>query len=472
MIRIGRYTKALVSYGVTSEGSLNSRSDRLTPAARDYELTWANKERLLDGADGGGYRWIDRDDPRALEVRAFLPRALVGDVSPKPSDRNLLIRGDALHAARGLAFLPGYGDAMTGSVRLVYIDPPFNKGQGFGQYPDALRHSVWLSMLQDRLVAIKPLLGPLASVWVHLDDAEQHRARSVLDEVFGPDAFVSTIVWQKRTTRESRAAFSNNHDYIHVYAPAGPRRWKTARNPLVDANPRSENRDNDPRGPWVDAPFTAPGYRANQQYEIVNPAGVPLRPPKGRSWYATRDVFDSLMEENRIWFPRDGAGTPRLKRFPGQLTGLVPFSIWGPAETGTNDDATKHLLALFPDREAFATPKPETLMERVIHVASDPGDVVLDFFAGSGTTVTAAHKMRRRWIAVEASDDTVETYTLPRLTRVVAGDDPGGITAKVGWLGGGGFEVIEVAASSVKPQANAHSGSSIPVGAFTTASRP
>jgi adenine-specific DNA-methyltransferase len=430
-------------------GPVVSRMDRSPTGAPDYELTWTNKHLLLDGTESGGYRWIERDDPRALERRVLEPLDAVGSVGPEAGTggevvSNAAIRGDALYALRALAETP-----VAGSVRLCYIDPPFNTGQGFGQYPDSLRHSVWLSMIRDRLVALKPLLAPMASLWVHLDDAEMHRARSVLDEVFGPDAFVSTVVWQKRATRESRAAFSNNHDYIHVYAPAGPRRWKTARNPLAAKTDNLSNRDGDPRGPWRDAPFTAPGYRANQQYEIVNLAGDSLRPPKGRSWYATRDVYEVLLRENRIWFPRSGAGLPRLKRFPEQLAGLVPFSIWGPHETGTNDDATRHLLSLFPDREAFATPKPEALLERVVHVASDPGDLVLDFFAGSGTTLAVAHKMERRWIGVEASPAVFHDYLVPRLTAVVNGSDRGGITASVRWSGGGGFRTLQVASSRV-----------------------
>jgi adenine-specific DNA-methyltransferase len=426
---------------------LTSRVDRSFSPGSDHELTWTNKDLLLDSTDTGTYRWISRDDPRATDVRALESRIAVGSIAEGLGWRNLLIRGDALHALRALSHAAPYAANIVGKVRLVYIDPPFNKGQGFGQYPDSLLHSVWLSMFRDRLLELKPLLGPMASVWVHLDDAESHRARCVLDEVFGGEAFVSTIVWQKRTTRESRAAFSNNHDYIHVYAPAGARRWKTARNNLVDRSGRARNRDGDPRGPWVDAPFTAPGFRANQQYEIVNPAGIALRPPKGRSWYATRDVYESLLQENRIWFPRRGAGAPRLKRFPEQMAGLVPFSIWGTTETGTNDDATRHLLALFPDRDAFATPKPEALMERIIHVASDEGDVLLDYFAGSGTTLAVAHKMGRRWIGVEASGTTLNDYTLPRLSMVVRGEDPGGVSRLVGWQGGGGFQVLDVAPS-------------------------
>lgn len=442
-----------------NEGPVVVRMDRVSSAGLDYELTWTNKHLLLDSTEAG-YRWVERDDPRAIAPRVLerVRDVTAPGVDPLSGLPNMAIRADALHALKALA-----DTDAAGRVRLCYIDPPFNTSQGYGQYPDSLRHSVWLSMLRDRLMALKPLLAPMGSVWVHLDDAEMHRARLVLDEVFGVDAFVATVVWQKRTTRESRAAFSNNHDYIHVYAPAGPRRWKSARNPLAARVDNLANRDSDPRGPWRDAPFTAPGYRVNQQYEIVTPAGVPLRPPKGRSWFATQEVYETLLRENRIWFPRNGAGSPRIKRFTEQLAGLVPFSIWGPHETGTNDDATRHMLELFPERDAFATPKPEALLQRVIHVASDPNDLVLDFFAGSGTTLSVAHKMGRQWIGVETSRDVFDAYFVPRLEAVVAGRDRGGITSSLAWNGGGGFRILGVEPLAA-PGAEAPTPLSYPVG--------
>ena len=391
-----------------------------------------------------GYRWADPAIPLSGDRIAEV--APVGDASGAPEPDGLVLVGDALEGLRCLQLERGWLGEK--GIRLVYVDPPFNTGQAFAQYADSLTHSVWLSMLRDRLLAVKPLLDPMASVWVHLDDVEQHRARCVLDEVFGRDAFVATIVWQKRTTRESRSAFSSNHDYIHVYAPAGPQRWKKARNLLPNDGRPLRNRDDDPRGPWADAPFTAPGYRANQHYDITNPAGEVLRPPKGRSWYATKSVYEKLVEENRIWFPRDGAGLPRIKMFPQHLRGLVPFSLWGPDEAGTNDDAKRHLMTMFPEIEAFATPKPESLLERIIHIGSTRGDIVIDFFAGSGTTAAVAHKMQRRWIAIERSPAIAAAFTVPRLARVVHGADPGGITESVAWCGGGQFVVGTVGNAS------------------------
>ena len=302
----------------------------------------------------------------------------------------------------------------------------------------------WLSMMRDRLNALRPLLAENASVWVHLDDAEVHHARLVMDEVFGEKAFVASVAWQKRTTRDLRAAFSTNHDTIIVYAPSGPRKWKTSRNLLVKDTAQLANRDGDPRGPWADAPFTAPGYRSGQQYEITAPSGRVLLPPRGRSWYATEPTFQSLLADGRIWFPKDGDGSPRLKLFSHQLRGLVPFTVWGSSDTGTNDDAKRHLMVLFPDQEVFDTPKPELLLERIVHIATNPGDVVVDIFGGSGTSAAVAHKMRRRWMIAERNVQTVVDFLLPRVQRVTQGTDPGGITEATSWLGGGSFEVIHV----------------------------
>jgi adenine-specific DNA-methyltransferase len=415
--------------------------DRVSPAGGGVRLEWTNKELLLQARGESEYSWAARDEP---DPRPTAVSVLDVGVQSDQSWDNLVVCGDALDALNASG--GAHQILQPGSVRLLYIDPPFNTGKGwFGDYDDALHSSMWLSMIRDRLGAIVPYLAPDASVWLHLDDSEIHRARCVLDEVFGADAFVATIIWQKRTTRESRSAFSTNHDNILVYAPCGPRAWKKRRNLLLKSAANLQNRDSDPRGPWADAPFTAPGYRANQQYDIVNPAGRTLRPPRGRSWYATEATYRQLLADDRIWFSSGGRGNPRLKLFAHQIRGLVPFSVWGSTETGTNDDAKRHLQKLFPSApDVFSTPKPEDLLERIIHIATDPGELVVDLFAGSGSTVSTAHKMSRRWLAVERSVATVSDVLHPRLLKVITGEDPGGITGQYGWEGGGSYRVIQV----------------------------
>lgn len=401
------------------------------------ELTWPNKDLSLRAVGVTGYKWLETADSalaKPLRVETFADAAL----GPRS---NVLAIGDGLDVLEAL----GNTEVFASGIRAVYIDPPFNTGKTFNQYGDALSRPMWLSMLRDRLRALLPYLREDSSIWLHLDDSELHRARMIMDEVFGEDAFVASVIWQKRTTRDSRAAFSSNHDTILVYAPAGPRKWKLSRNLLAKDEATLRNRDDDPRGPWADAPFTAPGFRRAQQYDIVTPSGIVVKPPRGRSWYATEPTYRQLLAEDRIWFPKSGAGSPRIKLFAQQLRGLVPFTVWGSADVGTNDDAKRHLLDLFPDRPVFDTPKPEELLERILHIATNPGELVVDLFAGSGTTAATAHKMRRRWVTVERNTQTVLDFTHPRLRQVVDGRDEGGVTQQVAWTGGGHFEVIQVA---------------------------
>ncbi|AZY95576.1 site-specific DNA-methyltransferase (plasmid) [Paracoccus sp. Arc7-R13] len=403
----------------------------------EVTLEWKNKRLALLASGATAYEWIDPSS-KLLEQPPQLMMMTPGQAC---GSSNLLAVGDGLDV---LAAITSHTSFLEGGIRLVYIDPPFNTNADVRCYGDSLNRSMWLSMLRDRLTLLKPHLTSDASVWVHLDDSEVHHARLVMDEVFGDGAFVASVIWQKRTTRESRSAFSNNHDTILVYAPNGAKKWKLSRNLIKKDYAELKNRDNDPRGPWTDAPFTAPGFRAAQQYEIKTPSGEVLTPPRGRSWYATEITYRRLLSEGKIWFPKGGAGSPRIKIFSSQLRGLVPFTIWGSSETGTNDDAKRHLLSLFPEFSVFDTPKPEELLERIIHISTNPGDLVVDLFGGSGTTASVAQKMGRRWLLVERSERTVSQFTLPRLQAVVNGLDPFGITEQLGWVGGGKFEVTYV----------------------------
>jgi adenine-specific DNA-methyltransferase len=304
----------------------------------EIQLVWPNKDLALRASGETGYKWVQPTDCRLHDQLRFESLTM----HPSKPERSVLAIGDGLDVLEALSI----GTTIfSGGIRLVYIDPPFNTHVNLRQYRDTLNRSMWLSMMRDRLTALRSLLADDASVWVHLDDAEVHRARAVMDEIYGDSAFVASVVWQKKTTRDSRAAFSTNHDTILVYAPSGPIKWKTSRNLLVKDTAHLLNRDNDPRGPWADAPFTAPGYRRAQQYDIVTPTGQVRRPPRGRSWYATEPTYRDLLADGRIWFPKGGDGAPRLKLFAHQLRGLVPFTVWGTSDTVTNDDAKRHLMA-------------------------------------------------------------------------------------------------------------------------------
>ena len=403
----------------------------------NIQLIWPNKDLLLKASGEANYEWVQPTDHRLHKPLKFEKLT----ASPLKARSNVLAIGDGLDVLEALV---AQTTVLDGGIRLVYIDPPFNAQVNFRQYNDTMQRSMWLSMMRDRLTALQPLLTEDASIWVHLDDSEVHRARAVMDEVFGGGAFVASVVWQRKTTRDSRAAFSSNHDTILVYAPSGPKKWKTSRNLLVKDDARLQNRDDDPRGPWSDAPFTAPGYRKAQQYDIVTPTGQVLSPPRGRSWYATEQTYLNLLADSRIWFPKGGDGSPRLKLFAHQLRGLVPFKVWGAIDTGTNDDAKRHLMAMFPECEVFDTPKPESLLERIIHIATNPDELVVDIFGGSGTTAAVAHKMRRRWVVAERNAQTVLDFLLPRLQYVADGNDPGGVTETTNWVGGGEFEIVHV----------------------------
>lgn len=417
------------------------------------ELTWTNKHQSLLAHDDGKYEWVPSSDYRVAEVRLLDEVELVGDVGPDRTSDNLLIRGDALHALTSLSDLPEFTDSLAGAVQVAYIDPPFNTQQAFENYDDALEHSVWLTLMRDRIVQIRKLLSETGSVWVHLDDAEMAYCRVMMDEIFGRENFVGNVIWQKLSTRENRTDFSTIHDYIVVFAK-NRRMWGAHRNLLPygeEQQARFQNPDEDPRGPWASLPAhgkAEKGRRASQFYTIALPSGREVDPPPGRCWIYTRDRFDEKVADNRIWFGRTGDGVPRVKVFLSEVKqGLVPISLWLKDEVGTTAEAKQEIVSLFPDQTPFSTPKPERLIQRVLQIASNPGDIVLDCFLGSGTTAAVAHKMDRRWIGIEWSADTVANFTRPRMEMVVQGADKCGISAEAQWSGGGGFRVLDVAPS-------------------------
>jgi len=421
------------------------------------ELTWPNKDKflLVPKDESGKPVWVSPDHPAAHELRLTDFVDSFGEVNTvDPHSDNLLFQGDGIDVLRVLSEVPEYRSKYRGKVKLVYIDPPFNTGQAFEHYDDWLEHSTWLSFMHDRLVILRELLSKDGSIWVHLDDSEVHRMRCLMDEVFGAEKFVATVVWQKIHARDNRASLSTSQDYILVYAidPAG---WRNSRNLL----PRSEaqastysNPDNDPRGLWASDNFTAQvgggNDRKSQIYTLTTPAGLSFNPPSGSCWRYTEDRYLEMLADNRVTFGADGKGRPRLKRFLSEVPdGVVPMTWWPHLEVGHNQEGKKEIKVLFPTLDPFSTPKPERFIERVIHIGSNPGDIVLDVFAGSGTTAAVAHKMGRRWVTSEISHSTLATFTKPRLEKVVAGSDPGGITEAVGWQGGGGFRTVTVAPS-------------------------
>jgi adenine-specific DNA-methyltransferase len=414
------------------------------------ELTWTNKSLRLLAHEDGSYEWVPPSDYRVAEVRLLHDVAAVGTVGQTRAADNLLIRGDALNALTSLRYLPEFAQQYLGKVKLAYLDPPFNTQQSFLQYDDALEHSVWLTMMRDRLMQVKDLLSDNGSVWVHCDDSEQHRLRCVMDEVFGTTNYAATIVWRSSDNSNNDAKqFSTDHNYLLVYTKADD--WLSERlDPTPDQISHFSNPDNDPRGPWFDGnPLNSPNPRENLKYTITSPTGYEIQPPPN-GWRWSRETLAEKMETGEIRFASDGTGIIR-RTYLADHKGLPASSLWVDLEeTGHNRQAKAELKRLFPGvktSELFATPKPERLMRKILTVASKPDDIVLDCFAGSATTAAVAHKMGRRWIAIERGLEIVDNYAIPRITKVVTGTDPGGITSENCWQGGGGFRVLEVAAS-------------------------
>ncbi|MFD9893843.1 site-specific DNA-methyltransferase [Amycolatopsis sp. NPDC059027] len=413
-------------------------------------LSWINKDRSLISTQNGGYEWVDRDDFRVSETRLLRDVAVVGEVHDdlKRAEDNLLIAGDSGDALRALTRLPEFSDKYLGKVKLVYIDPPFNTGQAFEHYDDGLEHSVWLTMMRDRLLLIRELLADSGSVWVHLDDAEMAYCKVLMDEVFGRRNFISTIVWKRRNDPRNTAQYlSGDHDSILVFA-------KNIDALNFNKLPRTEamdsaytNPDSDPRGPWRRGDLAARNYYSKGTYPVVTPSGRKISgPPSGSYWRVSEEELKRLDAEGRIYWGPDGNSRPYLKRYLTEVKqGRVPSSVWHPEEVGFVRNGKEEVRALVGD--VFATPKPERLLRQVITIASDPEDIVLDCFGGSGTTVATAHKLGRRWVTVEREADTVESFVRPRLEKVVNGDDSGGITDSSGWEKGGGFRYLEVAPS-------------------------
>lgn len=420
------------------------------PKAGRLTLSWVGKDEALLGTADGGYEWVPRDDPRVTEVRTLRETDAVGEIRSKSdvTRDNLLIVGDSYDAMHSLARVPEYAKEYRGRVKLVYIDPPFNTGQAFAHYDDALEHSVWLTMMRDRLLLIRELLAPDGSVWVHLDDAEMAYCRVLMDEIFGREQFLASVIWKRRNDpRNTATHLSADHDFMLVYA-------KDLSASRFNHLPRTEsmnaaytNPDNDVRGPWRRGDLAARNYYSKGLYPVVTPSGRSIDgPPSGSYWRVSQEELTRLDADGRIYWGPNGESRPYLKRFLSEVRGgRVPSTVWHPEEVGFVRNGKEEVRALIGD--VFATPKPERLLERVMRIATEPGDLVLDCFGGSGTTAAVAHKMGRRWVAVELSADTVKTFTLPRLKKVAEGNDPGGITRAVEWEGGGSFRVMEVVRS-------------------------
>ena len=410
-------------------------------------LNWEGRDGALTVAKTIPYRLLKED--RSLSY---------GD----PETPNLLIHGDNLDSLKAL--MPYYG----GRVKCVFIDPPYNTQSAFVHYDDAVEHAAWLSLMTPRLQLLRDLLAEDGTLWVTIDDAEGHYLKVLLDELLGRENFIGEAVWVKTSSVHNNAEyFSSAHDSIYVYAKRhSPRTSGAAKKSLIPGTfarfnrvPRSErnasdyrNPDNDPRGPWADSPLhvsLTSGARGKQYaktrkdpglYKIDRPVdGEPIWPPPGRTWAYSPETVCEFNAQGLIYWGPDGTNQPRIKRYLNEAKqGVVPTTVWGYDEVGHNQEAKKDVAQVLANPgDVFATPKPERLIERILTIATNPGDLVLDSFLGSGTTAAVAHKMGRSYIGIESGDHAI-SHCVPRLKAVIDGDQHG-ISKSAEWHGGGGF---------------------------------
>ena len=404
-------------------------------------LFWPNKDKILLGFDENNLP-IWGNSKKDIIAQKLTPKFSYGD----KNSENIFIKGDNLHS---LSLLES---KFEGQIKCIYIDPPFNTGKIFDHYADGLENSLWLSMMKPRLEIMRNLLTDDGLIMVHIDDDEMPYLKILMDEIFwrkkksygtksNSGNHVATIVWQKKFAPQNDAKFfSDVHDFILVYAKNINKLKLNAVHRTDEQNSRYTNRDNDYRGPWTSSDLTVKTPNPNWIYEIKLPSGKIVIPAKSRSWGFSKERFLELVADNRIWFGDNGDSMPRLKRFLSEVrNGVVPKTIWLREDVGDNSEGKKEIKKFIDDsKSVFTTPKPERLMERIIHISTNEGDFVLDAFLGSGTTCAVAHKMKRKWIGLE-NGNQLDEICIPRLKAIIDNKDDGGITKNVDWSGGGGF---------------------------------
>jgi adenine-specific DNA-methyltransferase len=398
------------------------------------ELTWIGKEKRPKLEP----RILLEDPDKSYHAKRRVTESDIFD--------NRLIFGDNLLALKALE------QEFTGKVKCVFIDPPYNTGSAFAQYDDGLEHSIWLGLMRDRLEIIRRLMSDDGSLWITIDDNEAHYLKVLCDEVFGRINFVSNAVWQKKYTISNDAKWlADTHDHVLIYAKA-KESWRPNRlERTAEMDARYRNPDKHPKGPWKSTPLYAKrtGSEKEQAFSFTFKNGVVWTPPRGASPRFPADALRAMDRNNEIWFGSDGTATPSRKTFLQDLKLAAPPAptIWLHSDAGNNHEAREEVKAINPD-DPFATPKPEKLLLRVLALATDPGDLVLDSFAGSGTTGAVAHKMGRQWIMVELGEHC-HTHIIPRIRKVIDGEDGGGVTESADWQGGGGFRYYSLAPSLI-----------------------
>jgi adenine-specific DNA-methyltransferase len=386
--------------------------------------------------------WIGKDNRPKLE-----PRILLEDTSKsyhakhKVTDRDLfdnqLIFGDNLLALKALE------QDYSGKIKCVFIDPPYNTGSAFEHYDDGVEHSIWLSLMRDRLELLYRLLRDDGSIWITIDDNEAHYLKVLCDEIFGRNNFLASCIWHHSVQGKGYSGkFSVHHNYVLVYRKSDKFSLRDLRR-TEDHNVNYSNPDNDPKGRWRSGDVRNSLVRRNLMYDITTPSGKTIsHPPKG--WRFSKETFEEELAEGKIMFSPDETRIIR-KIYLCDQEGRVPETLWFAQDVGTTREANTEIKN-FVEGDYFDTPKPERLIQRILELSTEENDLVLDSFAGSGTTGAVAHKMGRRWVMVELGQHCY-THIIPRLKKVIDGDDNGGVTEATGWKGGGGFRYYYIAPS-------------------------
>lgn len=406
----------------------------ITDHERAYLINLVNTKKKY------GLVWEDKPEEVEEQLRENLPvlkevkelAIINGDVTLSGAEvpNHILIEGDNLHALTALTF------THEGKIDVIYIDPPYNTGNKdfiyndtFVDKEDSYRHSKWLSFMSKRLEIAKNLLSEHGVIFINIDDNEQAQLKLICDEIIGESNFIAQIIWQKRTSPDARRILGPAHDNIYCYGKTAKSYSNLNHLGLTEEQENAfKNPDNDPNGPWVSSDFTAQGYRPNQMYEITTPGGAKYTPPEGKCWKNVEEVFKKQLKEGKMWFGVDGKGMPRRKTYLKDRKGSVPWTWWDYKTSGNNQDAKKEIIEVLGNAAAFSTPKPIRLLHKIISIASNRDSIILDFFAGSGTTLHATILLNaeddgnRQCILVTNNENNIcEEVTYERNKRVIQG---------------------------------------------------
>ncbi|MHB0756769.1 site-specific DNA-methyltransferase [Polaribacter sp. M15] len=397
-------------------------------------LNWIGKEKVINHHQDVPYKILEKQYTFAD-----------GKETNITESDNKIIHGDNLEALKSL--LPAY----EGKIKCIYIDPPYNTGEENWVYNDNVnnpklkkwlgnivgkesedlsRHDKWLCMMYPRLKLLYKLLADDGVIFISIDDNEQANLRLICDELFGVNKHIATNVWQKRYSRENRQAIGDVHEYIVVYSK-NPREFKNYRKLLPPTKAQEKvyrNPNNDPKGRWRPIPMTAQAGHAtaSQFYEVKAPKGKIHIPPEGRCWAISQDTYNELLKNGRIYFGKNNNSQPNMIRYLSEVEGVAPWTWWNYEEVGHTDEAKKEIYKILGKKNAFDTPKPLRLIERIIRMATSSNDIILDSFAGTGTTAQAVLNLNkedggnRKFILVEM-EDYANTITAERVKRVING---------------------------------------------------